>query len=120
MELWTVWSSGNVGDRVLSTSRQKFRHQDRISLWIKRLGVVVRPMPKLPANDTTPQWSFTVWNMRHIVARWCGLNLKRGWGLKPVAQACLATGVVTHGLRVFIDDEDEAVHFWMKWADFIA
>ncbi len=77
-------------------------------------------MPKPAANDTAPQWSFTVWNLRHVVARWCGSNLKCGWGIKPVAQSCPATGVVTYGLRVFIDDEDEAVHFWMKWADWIA
>jgi hypothetical protein len=25
-----------------------------------------------------------------------------------------------HGLRVFIDDEDKAVQFWMKWTHLIA
>lgn len=77
-------------------------------------------MPKLAANDSAPLLCFTVWGMRSAIARWCGGNIKGGWGLDPVSRSCPATGTVTRGLRVFINDEDEAVHFWMKWADWIA
>ncbi|MEG3124807.1 hypothetical protein [Sphingomonas sp. GB1N7] len=74
-------------------------------------------MMHLAVANPDPAIAFTVSGARTPVARWCARHLNSGWAFAPVTRRCPLSGTITEHVRIYIHDADEAVLFWMKWAD---
>lgn len=74
-------------------------------------------MIEIAAAEPVPIPGFTVSGACTGIARWCARHLSQGWAFRPITRRCPITGTVADFLRFYIEDTDDALLFWMHWAD---